>query len=55
MRIDDLRDSDNVEDRRGGGDGGIGRGGVGLGGIVLALVVSYFTGISPMTRRASAR
>jgi predicted metalloprotease len=47
MRMDDYRDSDNVEDRRGGG--GIGRGGVGLGGIVLALVVSYFTGISPMT------
>jgi len=49
MRIDDLRDSDNVEDRRGSGGGGIGRGGVGLGGIVLALVISYFTGISPMT------
>jgi predicted metalloprotease len=49
MRIDDYRDSDNVEDRRGAGGGGIGRGGIGLGGIVLALVVSYFTGISPMT------
>jgi len=48
MRMDDYRDSDNVEDRRGGG-GGMGRGGVGLGGIVLALVVSYFTGINPMT------
>ena len=48
MRIDDYRDSDNVEDRRGGG-GGIGRGGVGIGGIILALVVSYFTGINPMT------
>lgn len=47
MRMDDYRDSDNVEDRRGGG--GIGRGGVGIGGIVLALVVSYFTGINPMT------
>jgi predicted metalloprotease len=49
MRIDDYRDSDNVEDRRGEGGGGIGRGGVGIGGIVLALVVSYFTGINPMT------
>ena len=49
MRMDDQRDSDNVEDRRGGGGGGIGRGGVGIGGIVLALVVSYFTGINPMT------
>lgn len=48
MRIDDQRDSDNVEDRRGGG-GGLGRGGVGIGGIVLALVISYFTGINPMT------
>ena len=48
MRMDDYRESDNVEDRRGGG-GGIGRGGVGIGGIVLALVISYFTGINPMT------
>lgn len=47
MRMDDYRESDNIEDRRGGG--GIGRGGVGIGGIVLALVVSYFTGINPMT------
>ncbi len=48
MRMDDYRESDNIEDRRGGG-GGIGRGGVGIGGVVLALVVSYFTGINPMT------
>ena len=49
MRIDDYRDSDNVEDRRGdGGGGGIGRGGIGIGGVVLALVISYFTGINPM-------
>lgn len=47
MRIDDYRDSDNVEDRRGGG-GGV-AGGVGIGGVILALVVSYFTGINPMT------
>jgi predicted metalloprotease len=51
MRMDDYRESDNVEDRRGEGGGGIGigRGGVGIGGIVLALVISYFTGINPMT------
>ena len=49
MRLDDQRESDNIEDRRDGGGGGIGRGGVGIGGIVLALVVSYFTGINPMT------
>src|SRR5574343_1372934 len=48
MRMDDYRESDNIEDRRDGG-GGIGRGGVGIGGIVLALVISYFTGIHPMT------
>lgn len=47
MRIDDYRDSDNVEDRRGGGM--IRGGGVGIGGVVLALVISYFTGINPMT------
>lgn len=46
MRIDDYRDSDNVEDRRGGGISG---GGLGIGGVILALVVSYFTGINPMT------
>lgn len=49
MRIDDYRDSDNVEDRRGSGGGGIGRGGIGIGGVILALVVSYFTGINPLT------
>jgi predicted metalloprotease len=48
MRLDDQRESDNLEDRRGGG-GGIGRGGLGLGGIVLVLVISYFTGINPAT------
>ncbi len=48
MRLDDQRESDNLEDRRGGG-GGIGRGGLGLGGIVLVLVVSYFIGINPAT------
>ena len=47
MRMDDYRESDNVEDRRGGG--GISGGGLGIGGVVLALVISYFTGINPMT------
>ena len=44
MRMDDYRESDNVEDRRG---GGMPVGQIGIGGVVLALVVSYFTGISP--------
>lgn len=48
MRFDDQRESDNIEDRRGGG-GGFGAGGVGIGGVILALVVSYFTGINPLT------
>ncbi len=48
MRLDDQRESDNVEDRRGGG-GGIRAGGLGLGGIVIALVASYFLGIDPST------
>lgn len=52
MRMDDYRDSDNVEDRRGeGGGGGLSFGGgrLGLGSIAIALVASYFLGINPMT------
>jgi predicted metalloprotease len=52
MRMDDQRESDNVEDRRGmGGGGGLGIGGgrLGIGGIIAVLVISYFTGINPMT------
>lgn len=46
MRLDDGRESDNVEDRRGGG--GIPGGGrsIGIGTIVLALVAMYF-GVDP--------
>ncbi|MGC4095901.1 MAG: neutral zinc metallopeptidase [Nitrospira sp.] len=49
MRIDDQRESDNIEDRRGMGPASIGRGGLGIGTIVLALAVSYFTGVNPVT------
>ena len=52
MRLDDQRESDNIEDRRGDGGGGglsFGGGHIGLGGIVIALVASYFLGINPMT------
>jgi predicted metalloprotease len=43
--------SDNVEDRRGGGGGGFGLGGgtIGIGTIVIALIGSWFFGISPTT------
>jgi hypothetical protein len=47
MQLDDQNESDNVEDRRGGGFGGIGRGGLGIGTVVIALAASYFFGIDP--------
>lgn len=48
MRLDDDSESQNVEDRRGSGMGGlpIGPGGIGVGTVVLALVAWYF-GIDP--------
>ena len=56
MKWEGNRESDNVEDRRddGGGGGGFLGGGlggrhIGIGSIVIALVASYFFGISPMT------
>ena len=55
MRLDEERESSNVEDRRDedsdGGGGGLrfGGGGIGVGSIVIALVASYFLGINPMT------
>jgi len=52
MRLDDQRESDNVEDLRGasyGGGGGFGFGGrsIGIGGVIIALIASYFLGIDP--------
>jgi predicted metalloprotease len=52
MRLDDQRESDNVEDLRGsgfGGGGGFGFGGrsIGIGGIIIALIAAYFFGIDP--------
>lgn len=44
MRLDDQRESHNVEDRR---RGGIGRGSVGIGTLLVALAASYFFGIDP--------
>jgi predicted metalloprotease len=53
MKWEGDRESDNIEDRRGdsGGGGGFGFGGgtVGIGTIVIALIGSYFFGVSPGT------
>jgi predicted metalloprotease len=46
MRLDNSRQSDNVEDRRASGPRIGGRGTIGLGTIVLALVAMYF-GVDP--------
>jgi predicted metalloprotease len=50
MRIEDQRESDNVEDMRGasgGGGFGIGGRGLSIGGVILALAASYLFGIDP--------
>lgn len=55
MKWEGNRESDNVEDVRGGGDAGggggfnLGGGTIGIGSIAIALVASYFFGISPTT------
>jgi predicted metalloprotease len=51
MRWEGNEQSDNVEDRRGGGGGGFGIGGgtVGIGTIAIALLGSWFFGVSPGT------
>ncbi|MGZ5848486.1 MAG: KPN_02809 family neutral zinc metallopeptidase [Ramlibacter sp.] len=51
MRWEGQRESDNVEDARGGGGGGFGFGGgtLGIGAIVIALVGGAIFGINPLT------
>lgn len=51
MKWEGNRESENVEDRRGSGSsgGGLGGRGIGIGSIAIALVASYFLGVSPMT------
>jgi predicted metalloprotease len=51
MRWEGNRESDNVEDHRGGGGGGFGFGGrsIGIGTIVIALIGGWIFGINPMT------
>lgn len=46
MKWERARQSDNVEDRRGGRMGAR-AGGVGIGGIAIALIVGWFMGINP--------
>ena len=47
MRLEDMRRSENVEDRRG---LSIGRRGAGIGiGTIVLLIVGYFMGVSPST------
>jgi uncharacterized protein len=49
MRDDDLRPSDNIDDRRGMGGGGInlGRGGLGIGTIIILGLIGWALGINP--------
>src|SRR5438105_4243614 len=54
MRWDDFRQSENVEDRRGEGDGfgggfgmPVGRGGLGLGTILVLGLVGWAMGVDP--------
>lgn len=49
MRIEDERESDNVEDMRGVSGGGfpIGGRGLSIGGVLVVLVASYFLGVDP--------
>jgi uncharacterized protein len=49
MRLDEVGQSDNVEDRRGGGGGGglMRGGGLGIGGMVVAGLLAWFLGIDP--------
>ncbi|RJG06883.1 metalloprotease [Noviherbaspirillum cavernae] len=52
MKWEGNRESDNVEDRRGGGGGGgFGFGGrsIGLGTVAIALIASWLLGINPLT------
>ena len=49
MRLDNERESSNLEDMRGssGGGGGFGGRTIGIGGVVIALIASYFLGVDP--------
>ena len=55
MRLDDVPESENIEDRRGDGGGGggggfgfpMGGGGLGIGAMVVLGIIGYALGIDP--------
>ncbi|HYZ61353.1 MAG TPA: neutral zinc metallopeptidase [Acetobacteraceae bacterium] len=47
MQEDDLRESANIEDRRGFSMGGIGAGGLGIGAVIVLTLIGWATGIDP--------
>ena len=49
MRVENQRQSTNIEDRRGMRMGGpVGLGGGGIGTILIVLLVSWLTGVNPL-------
>ena len=51
MKLEDMRESENVEDRTGGGGMSFGGGGIKLGGgaLILIVIVSLLFGVNPLT------
>ncbi|MGI4953783.1 MAG: KPN_02809 family neutral zinc metallopeptidase [Janthinobacterium lividum] len=47
MQDDDLRASNNIEDRRGMGGGMVAKGGLGIGAVVVLSLIGWATGIDP--------
>jgi len=47
MREDDLRESSNIEDRRGSSGGGLRTGGLGIGAVVVLSLIGWAFGIDP--------
>ena len=47
MREDDLRESSNIDDRR--GMSGVGKGGLGIGAVLVLTLIGWVTGINPAT------
>ena len=47
MKWQRARQSQNIDDRRGGGRGAARAGGVGIGGLAIALIAGWFLGVNP--------